>query len=253
MGADVKVSVITVCLNAAGYISQTLKSILSQDYRNLECIVVDGGSTDGTIEIIRAMTEEDDRIHWQTGSDAGISDAMNRGVERATGEIIAHLHADDFYATNSVIATVVGQFDRHPEVMWATGGIREIDESGCSIRDIPVRHYSARRLLRNNVILHPATFVRQSAFEAVGGFDTGLKYSMDYDMWLRLAKIGPPVVIDQILTCFRVHSGSLSSVNRISAFEEEYQVRQRYLGHRFSRGLHSLYQLYRQGREKRGS
>ena len=248
-----KVSVITVCLNAVEYIDQTLNSILSQDYRNIECIVVDGGSTDGTLEIIRAMAEEDDRIHWQTGPDSGISDAMNRGVERATGEIVAHLHADDFYATNSVLATVVGKFDRQSEVIWATGGIREIDESGRSIRDIPVRRYSARRLLRNNVILHPATFVRRSAFYAVGGFDTGLKYAMDYDLWLRLAKAGAPVVIDQILTCFRVHSGSLSSVNRISAFEEEYLVRKRYLGHRFSRGFHSLYQLYRQGREKRGS
>ena len=248
-----KVSIITVCLNAVEYIDQTLKSILSQDYRNIECIVVDGGSTDGTLEIVKSIAEKDDRIHWQTGSDLGISDAMNRGVERATGKIIAHLHADDFYATNSVLATVVGEFDRKPEAIWTTGGMREIDESGRLIRDIPARHYSARRLLRNNVILHPATFLRRSAFDAVGGFDTGLKYAMDYDLWLRLAKAGDPVVIEQILTCFRVHSGSISSVNRISAFEEEYQVRKRYLGHRFSRGFHSLYQLYRRWREKRGS
>ncbi len=240
-----KVSVITVCLNAVNYIDQTLKSILSQDYHNIECIVVDGGSTDGTLEIIERMAGEDDRIHWWTGPDSGISDAMNRGVERATGEIVAHLHADDFYATNSVIATVVGRFDRHPEVIWATGGIREIDESGRSIRDIPVRHYSARRLLRNNVILHPATFVRRSAFEVVGCFDTSLKYAMDYDLWLRLAKVGTPVVIDQVLTCFRVHSGSLSSVNRIDTFEEEYQVRKRFLSGPVERFLHHLYQVGR--------
>jgi len=253
LGADVKVSIITVCLNAVEYIDQTLKSILSQDYRNIECIVIDGGSTDGTLEIIEKMAEKDDRIHWQTGSDSGISDAMNRGVESATGEIVAHLHADDFYATNSVLSTVVGEFDRQPEAIWVTGGIREIDESGCSIRNIPVRRYSAHRLLRNNVILHPATLVRRSAFDSVGGFDTGLKYAMDYDLWLRLAKVGAPVVIDQILTCFRVHSGSLSSVNRISAFEEEYQVRKRFLSGPVERFLHYLYQAGRKACEIRST
>jgi glycosyltransferase involved in cell wall biosynthesis len=250
---DLKISVITVCLNAQQYIGRALRSVLSQDYPDLECVVVDGGSTDGTIGIVASMAEEDERIIWQTGPDQGIADAMNRGADRSTGQIVAYLHADDCYAVSSVISTVVTSMQQRPEAMWATGGVREIDGSGCHLREIPPRRFSHSRLLRNNVILHPATFVRRSAFEAVGGFDTDLKYAMDYDLWLRLSKTGPPVVIKQVLACFRVHPGSLSSANRLSALEEEYLVRRRYLNNRYSGWFHALYQLYRQRRENRGA
>lgn len=248
-----KVSIITVCLNAEKFIGQTLSSVLSQDYPDVECLVVDGGSTDGTIEIISSMAKEDPRISWQSDTDKGIADAMNRGVDRSTGQIVAHLHADDCYLTNSVVSAVVAEMQQSPEVMWATGGIREIDESGCHLSEIYPRRFSRSRLLRNNIILHPATFVRRTAFEAVGGFDIDLKYAMDYDLWLRLANTGAPVVINQILACFRVHSGSLSSANRLSALDEEYLVRKRYLKNRFSGWFHALYQLHRQRQEKRGA
>lgn len=248
-----KVSVITVCLNAEKFIGQTLRSVLGQDYPDVECLVVDGGSTDGTIEIITSMAKEDPRISWQSDRDRGIADAMNRGVDRSTGQIVAHLHADDCYSTNSVVSIVVAEMRQRPEAMWATGGVREIGESGCHLREILPRHFSRCRQLRNNIILHPATFVRRTAFEAVGGFDADLKYAMDYDLWLRLAKTGSPIVINQILACFRVHSGSLSSANRLSALDEEYLVRKRYLKNRFSGWFHALYQLHRQRLENRGA
>lgn len=159
-----KVSVITVCLNAEKFIGQTLSSVLGQDYPDVECLVVDGGSTDGTIEVISSMAKEDPRIRWQSGRDRGIADAMNLGVDRSTGQIVAHLHADDCYLTNSVVSTVVAEMQQSPEAMWATGGVREIDESGCQLREILPRRFSRCRLLRNNIILHPATFVRRTAF-----------------------------------------------------------------------------------------
>ena len=246
-----KVSVITVCLNAEQYIGQALGSVLAQDYTDLESIVVDGGSTDGTIRIVQSMAEKDERVIYQTGPDLGISDAMNLGVERATGTIVGHLHADDYYLSSSVISTVVGEMQQC-KATWATGGVLEVNASGQPLREIPVRRYSKARLLRNNIILHPATFVRRSAFEAAGRFDIALKYAMDYDLWLRLANTGQPALIEQTLAGFRIHRGSLSSENRLSALEEEYFVRKRYLRGGVSRWFHALYQEVRRGREKYG-
>jgi hypothetical protein len=176
---------------------------------------------------------------------------MNMGVERATGSIVGHLHADDYYLSSAVISTVVGTMQQC-NAAWATGGVLEVDASGQPLREIPARDFSNARLLRNNIILHPATFVRRSAFEAAGRFDTALNYAMDYDLWLRLANTGPPVLIDRILAGFRVHQGSLSSENRLSALEEEYFVRKRYLRGGVSRWFHAFYQLVRLGREKYG-
>ena len=247
-----KVSIITVCLNARHFIDKAVGSVLSQDYPDLEYIIVDGGSTDGTFEFVMSVAEQDKRLTVYSGEDQGIADAMNRGVERSTGQLFAHLHADDSYATQTAVSTVVAELKQRSDAQWLTGGIREIDENGCRIREIRPRRFSFNRLMRNNIILHPATFIRRTAFDAVGGFDAGLRYAMDYDLWLRLAKVGHSRIVDDILTCFRVHSGSLSSANRLSALEEEYLVRQRYLGSNGSGLFHACYQWYRRRGVKRG-
>jgi GT2 family glycosyltransferase len=143
------------------------------------------------------------------------------------------------------VSSVVEKMLGKPGAAWATGGILEIDALGGQLREIPPRRFSRRRLLRNNIILHPATFVRRDSFESVGGFDVELKYAMDYDLWLRLARLGDPIIIDQNLACFRVHAGSLSSTNRLAVLKEEYQVRSRYLNHPLSRLMHACYHRWR--------
>jgi len=241
----VRVSIVTVCLNAERYIEQTLHSILSQCYSDIECIVVDGGSSDNTIEIIADIARRDSRIHWNSEEDSGISDAMNRGMNRSSGDIVAYLHADDCYRSTAVIAKVVDRFHRYPKANWVTGGICEVDEQGHCFREILPRRFTSTRLLRNNIIFHPATFVRREAMELVGGFNPTLRYAMDYDLWLRLAIKGPPVALDEIIANFRVHPGSLSSANRRAVLEEEYEIRRRYLHHPVSRVLHALYHRWR--------
>jgi glycosyltransferase involved in cell wall biosynthesis len=226
-----KISIVTITLNAEKYLEHTLNSILGQDYPDIECLVVDGGSTDGTIDIIRRFAQLDNRLKWTSGHDNGISDAMNKGIQLASGDVIAHLHSDDLYHDSGVISSVAASFNANPELLWLTGGALFIDEKGRAFKEIKVRNYSYRKLLRGNCIIHPATFVSKQGFERVGWFNNALKYAMDYDLWLRLGAIATPARHDGPLASFRIHEGSLSTAKAKETFEEEFFVRRS-----FSRG-----------------
>lgn len=226
--ASLRVSVITVCYNAADYIAQTMASVLAQDYPDLEYIVVDGGSHDGTVAIIEKFAN-DPRMRWCSEPDAGIADAMNKGVALASGAIIAHLNADDYYTHSQVISRVAGCFRNHPEILWLTGGFDFVSADGIRLRSIRVRRYSFRRLVRGNIILHPSTFIRYDAFQRAGGFDASLRYCMDYDLFLRLGVLAPPYLLDEQLSCFRVHSASRTITQSEQSYAEEFLVRSRFL------------------------
>ena len=226
------------------YIAKSLESVNVQLYPDLEHIVVDGGSTDGTLEVVKTFSAGTNRIRWISEPDRGIANALNKGVELASGEIIGCLHADDYYSDETVLSQVAELFT-NPEVVWVTGGISEVDSQGHDIRVLRARRFSGRRLLRNNIIFHPATFVRQADIRKVGGFDETLRYAMDYDLWLKLSTIAAPVLLNKQLACFRVHSGSISSTNRVEALCEEYLVRKRWLNGPLASCFHGLYQKYR--------
>lgn len=241
-------SVITVCLNPGRYLEEAILSVVRQEFRDFEYLIIDGGSTDGALEIIQQYAATDTRIAWESSRDSGISEAMNRGLHGARGEIIAFLHADDRYADLAVLGDVDRCFSRMTPTLWVTGGVREIDTTGRQIRQLPVRTYSYRRLLRNNILYHPATFLSQRAFEQAGSFDAGLKYAMDYDLWLRLGRISSPVTLNRMLADFRVHPGSLSTSNRRATLEEEYDVRCRYARGWIGKLGHTLYHSWRRNR-----
>jgi glycosyltransferase involved in cell wall biosynthesis len=240
----VRISVITICLNAEAFIAKTLESVLAQEYEDIEHIVVDGGSTDATISIISAASESNPKLYWASGPDAGLSDAMNKGVERSTGDIIAFLHADDFYFDSKVLATVAARFEADTQAGWLTGGMCHVNGDGKMLKYFPPRRCTYQKLLRGNILFHPSTFVKRQSFINAGGFDQSLSYAMDYDLWLRLGKLSQPIVIEQPLANFRVHAGSLSVHNVNSAFLEEYKVRNRYLeGKALLKIIHSLFYL----------
>jgi glycosyltransferase involved in cell wall biosynthesis len=224
-----KITVITICLNSEKFIEQAIRSVISQEYPNIEYIIVDGGSVDGTVEIIRRYAAIDSRIKWVSESDYGISDAMNKGARMASGEFIAHLHSDEYYLDSRVLADVSSCISSVPEVAWLTSGFHFVDDSGRFVREIKVRRYSYRRLIRGNIILHPATFIRRNTFNEVGGFDLSLKYCMDYDLWLRLGAISDPITLKKPLAAFRVHSGSRSIAGAGLAYAEEFRVRMDFL------------------------
>lgn len=224
-----KVSVITVNLNGNRYLPAALDSILEQDWPKVELVVVDGGSTDGSLETIGNEAQRTTALKWVSEPDHGISDAMNKGLAMATGDIVAYLHADDCYPDRDILRQVAEAFAANPGAIWLTGGIQMIDAKGELLRMMTVRKYSFDRLVRSNVIFHPSTFVRRETLLEAGGFRRELCYAMDYDLWLRLGERMPPLSIDQPLSCFRIHAGSLSSIAADAAFVEEQEVRLAYL------------------------
>lgn len=217
-------SIITCTWNSEPFLARCIESVESQTYPNIEHVFVDGGSNDGTLERIKRTPGN---IKYVTGVRSGISHAMNVGAEISSGDVIAHLHGDDYFLHTQVISRVSGILGSSP-AQWLYGRIVS-DLSGEHIKpDWNLPKFSLARLLRGNFIAHPAAFVRREAFMRSGGFDCKLKYAMDYDLWLRLAKASPPVGLDEFYSAFRRHAGSASTANALAAFEEDHLVRRRH-------------------------
>jgi glycosyltransferase involved in cell wall biosynthesis len=247
-----KFSIVTVTLNSSRYLDETIRSVLSQDYPDFEYIIIDGGSTDGTLDIIMGHAAMDSRVRWISEPDGGISDAMNKGIRLATGDVIAHIHSDDYYAGSDVFSCVAAAFGKNPKALWLTGGEYVVDKQGEILQEIKVRRYSYRKLVRCNFILHPATFVRSDGLRRAGLFDTGRRYAMDYDLWLRLGALGAPVAVDRPLACFRLHEGSVSTAQTERAFAEALEIRRELMkGKPVRFFFHYLYYMLKRGRNSR--
>ena len=218
-------SIVTCTWNSAATLADTLASVQRQTCQDVEHIFVDGGSTDGTLEMIAAYPGRK-RVLRDVGG--GISRAMNQGIEAATGEYVAHLHSDDYYAADDVLETVAQRFASE-RVDWVFGTVQVLKD-GQLIPPYRMVPFSYRAFAAGRAsVPHPAVFIRKSAFGRVGMFDETLKYAMDIDLWLRLGKVARPATIARPLTVFRDHAGSVSSANKIKARQEEFQVRRRYL------------------------
>jgi glycosyltransferase involved in cell wall biosynthesis len=214
-------SVITCTRNSEPFLAQSIASVLAQDHPHIEYIFVDGGSSDGTLARIRALER---RCTLLEGVAQGIGHAMNAGARVASGDVIAHLHSDDYYLRPDVLSTVA----RHLQASgrgWLFGRIARDIGGTLQAEHFTAPRFDPRRLLRGNFIPHPATFVRRALFQQHGGFDTRLRYAMDYDLWLRLCGSGAPVQLDVALAAFREHAGSTSTRNRRAALEEDFRVR----------------------------
>ncbi|GAB3409374.1 glycosyltransferase [Massilia agilis] len=227
MPAKPKFTIVTCTWNSAATLADTLASVQRQTCQDVEHIFVDGGSTDATLDMIAAYPGNK-RVLRDVGG--GISRAMNQGIEAARGEVVAHLHSDDYYASDDVLATVAERFERE-QVDWVFGKVQVLRD-GELVPPYPMPPYSYRSFAAGRAwVAHPAVFVRREAFRRVGMFDENLKYAMDVDLWLRLGRVARPAAIDRALTVFRDHAGSVSSANKIKARQEEFRVRRRYLRH----------------------
>lgn len=224
-----KISVVTVNYNGNAHLFEALHSILSQDHKELELLVIDGGSDDGSLDTLQKVAEGDSRVQWISEPDNGIADAMNKGLAKAAGEVIAFLHSDDRYSGPQTLSTVAAEFGAHPEALWVTGGLEMMGHTGSIFRYFPPRNYSKARLVRSNILFHPSTFVRTETLRRVGGFNPQLRLAMDYDLWLRLAELAPPQVLSKPLASFRVHQGSRSIQAASAAMDEEFQIRCQHL------------------------
>lgn len=238
-------SIITCTWNSEPYLAQSIESVLAQDYPHIEYIFVDGGSTDGTLERIASVPR---RYRLLKNIGGGISRAMNEGVRVATGDVVAHLHSDDYYIAPNVLSTVARHLQKSQR-NWLFGRILRDVDSKLEPEKYTSPRYSYSRLLRTNFIPHPATFVRREFIQRAGGFDTRLKYAMDYDLWLKLGELGEPVQLDEPLAAFREHQGSLSTRDRLPALDEDFRVRLSHVGvNPFARALHYARYLVRRKR-----
>jgi len=237
-----KISVITPSYNQGFFIERTINSILGQVFEGeLEYLVIDGGSTDMTMEILK---KNRDRLSFVSEKDDGLADAVNKGLEMATGEVIGWLNSDDLYRPGT-IAQVLDYFEKNPECMWLYGKCRIINQEDREIyknvtryKNLLLKRYSFGRLLTENYISQPAVFFRRSLIDEAGKLNTELRYTMDYDLWLRFGRRTPAAVIPAYLSDFRRHPGSLSENYTGQQFEEQYAVAVAHGANKRQRALH---------------
>lgn len=222
-----KISIITPSFNQGKFIEETIKSVLGQKYPSLEYIVVDGGSTDNTRDILKKYTG---KITWISEKDNGQSDAINKGMRMAHGDILAFLNSDDLYAKGT-LQKIAQFFTDHPKARWVSGDYYIINSKKKKIRLFVkwykrfLRLFSSYSLLSlTNFVIQPSTFWKREVFNKVGLFDTDLPYEMDYDYWLRIRKKYQLFHLEEVLSFFRLHDSSKSGFQYKKQFKEEIRV-----------------------------
>jgi glycosyltransferase involved in cell wall biosynthesis len=178
------VSIVTPSYNQGRYIEETIKSVLNQDYPNLEYLVLDGGSTDETLAILKRY---EGHLLWTSEKDRGQADAINKGFRMARGQILGWLNSDDTYLSGT-ICRVVEYFQSHRDVGMVYGEGYHVDAVGRIIERYYTEPFSFKRLAEVCFICQPTVFFRAEVFRAIGLLDIGLHYCMDYDYWMRVAK-----------------------------------------------------------------
>ena len=221
-----RISVITPTLNQAQFIETTIKSVLEQNYPDLEYIIIDGGSTDGTIEIIRKY--EKYLAYWVREKDAGQSAAINKGFRRATGEIIGWINSDDYYAPNC-FWKIVRVFEEDDAVGIVYGDDNIVDEYNRVLDVYSVQGISYKKLLHQKPdVVQPGAFYRRVYLDKVGLLDVSLHYVMDYDLWLKIGRISKIRRIPEIMASFRLHSLSKTTLQRENFLREMLRVKSKY-------------------------
>jgi hypothetical protein len=203
-----RVSIVTPSYNQARFLEETIRSVLLQGYPDLQYIVIDGGSTDGSEGILR--TYEPWLADWVSEKDRGQSHAINKGFARARGEVVAWLNSDDLY-TAQAVGVAVRAFSEHPAVGVVYGDCQHIDAGSHLIRTRLLPDHDLGELVVYNYIAQPATFFRRRAAERVNGVDESLHRAMDFDLWVRLSLAFDFYHVPVCLACFRRHGDAKSS------------------------------------------
>ncbi len=230
-----RISIVTPCFNSVRYIETTVKSVLEQDYPNLEYIVMDGGSTDGTVQILKNFAAQSlykNRFRWTSERDNGQTDAINKGLALSRGDWFAFLNASDSYEPG-VFSRMAPMFLQYRDKGVLYGNCHVVYGSACSdVQNtlIPPRKVTFEAMSKGNLVLGPSSFYNMAAIRKVGEFDDELDYWMDYDMYLRISKIMEFQYVDIFIASFRISGNQKSMSNlddpkRYKRFQKEaYEV-----------------------------
>lgn len=230
-----KISIVMPSFNQGDYIEQAICSVLDQDYADKELLVLDGGSSDQSVEILKKYSKH--LTYWRSAKDGGQCDAINQGLRRSNGEIWAYLNSDDFYASG-VFSKVAEIFESRLKPLWVTGYGSYVSESGCFVEElIPTPFQSLEQTLvrwmgPRAVAIQVSNFMRRSVLDDYGYFDESLHYSMDFDYGLRLlADQVVPVVLPEVIANARLHSRSktVSQGSKGAFLREDFLIIERFL------------------------
>ena len=226
------VSIVTPSFNQAAYLEQAMLSVLEQDYPAIEYWIVDGGSSDGSLEIIERYS---DRLTgWTSERDEGQTDAINKGFAQATGDIMAYLNSDDLYRPGA-IGEAVEYLLSHPEMGMVYGDADYIDESGVEIGRFPAAQTDHKRLRRGYVhIPQQAAFFRAGLWREVGPLDPSFQFAMDYDLWVRISASAPIRYVRRPWAAFRLHNRAKTRAAIELCWPEMIRVHRRLGGSNFS-------------------
>jgi glycosyltransferase involved in cell wall biosynthesis len=222
------VTIITPSFNQGAFIEQTIVSVLQQTYKPIEYIIIDGGSTDNTVEIIKKYADK--LTYWVSEKDNGQADAINKGLEHASGKIVAYLNSDDVYEPDAV-ETIVAAFTTHPNKSIIYGKCTNIDEKGTVIGKSQGSNISYFQLLTGTMLpsIHqPACFFNLSVLNRKPLFDNSLTYGMDYDLLLWSLRKQEPLFIDRNIAFFRYHSLSKTVSQTSTMYEEKMRIQRKH-------------------------
>jgi len=223
------ISVITPALNHGRYIEETILSVLGQQYPKLEHIIIDGASTDETMDIVRRYPH----LRWVSEPDGGQTQAINKGIRMSTGEVVAYLNADDAYRPQAL--QIVGEaFRQDPTIAVLIGDCDIVDEDSRVVARYHARFEQFDDLLRywewgrSFCIPQPSTFLHRRVLDRVGLFDESYDLSMDYEMWLRAATQYPFTIVPRTLASFRVTNTSKTSLYPLRGSMEQFRASRRF-------------------------
>ena len=220
-----RITIVTPSYNQANFLEKTIQSVLSQDYEDLEYIIIDGGSTDGSVDIIKKY--EDKLAFWISEKDLGQTDAINKGFAKASGEILAWLNSDDTYEQGAV-KEAVSFLQENPQIGLLYGDGNFIDAEDQIIGQFPSRQTDYRRLRNGYVhVCQQAAFFRADLWKKVGPLDPSFYFAMDYDLWVRLAKISEVKYVSKVWANFRLHGDTKTVAEDDRCWPEMIRVHRR--------------------------
>jgi len=216
-----KISIVTPSYQQARYLEQTIRSVLQQDHAALEYFVIDGGSSDGSVEIIQQYAGQ--LTGWVSEKDKGQADAINKGLRQTGGEIVAWINSDDYYLPGA-FARALEVFQQHPEAGLVYGDVLSVDGSGNAFNLQTFQPYGLIDLMAFRIISQPAVFMRRSVLEQAGLLDESYHLLLDHQLWLRMARLAPMIYIPETLAAARYHAEAKNLARTAEFGREAYRI-----------------------------